>query len=244
MAKPVSLLELRIDAMNRADLAGSVYATVQAAELNKYVNKGAAKYYEELVKADEMYNVAQQTITVASATDPAAVFVNGVQQLDTYSLPPDFLATKGLEASLGGQQMLTGRRVEWRDRNIYKFWGTTGWFFGQALLYYLRDAFLIFVPTPQAAFAVTHWYTPTVATLVDDADTVDVLNGGDDFIALYAAMQLARKEESWEMYQALKGDLADEMVRVQSMAPKRDAAEPRRVTETARRSSVWRGSRL
>ena len=239
MAKLVALETLRNDALARADMANS---GLSVAEVNGYVNKAYAKYYDELIKSDAMYNVAQQSITTCLSTDPAAVSVAGVQQLDTYKLPADFYETKGLDVNLGGQQMLTARRINWHDRNVLKFWGTTGWFFGQAVCYYLRDGFMIYVPIPQAAFTVTHWYYPVARTMAADTDTVDVLNGGDDFIALATAMQLARKEESWDMYGSLKGDLGEEMGRVQAMAPKRDAAEPPRVTETSRRN-VYRSMR-
>lgn len=240
MAKLVSLAALRTDAYARADLPPSGSGPVDQEEANGYVNKARTKYYDELIQADAYYNVGQQVITTASPSDPAAVIgANGQQILDTYKLPPDFYETKGLDINLGGQQMQTGRRVNWHDRNLYKFWGTTGWFFGQWILYYLRDGFMIYVPIPQGPFSVTHWYYPVATTLSADTDTVDVLNGGDDYIALYAAMQMARKEENFELYNALRSDFAEEVTRVKAMAPKRDAAEPARVAETSRRRGYW-----
>jgi len=239
VAKLVSLETLRNAAYAKADLPNSGNGPVSIGEANGLINAAYAKYYDELIKSDAMYKVARQSITTASATDPAAVLVNGVQVLDTYKLPPDFYETKGLDINLGGQQMQTGRRVNFHDRNLYKFWGTTGWFFGQWILYYLLDAFMVYVPIPQGPFTVTHWYYPVAQTLSSDTDVVDLLNGGDEFVSLHAAMQMARKEESFELVAALKGDFADEMQRIREMAPKRDAAEPPRVTETSRRRGYW-----
>lgn len=239
--KLVTLESLRNDALLRADAVKANPHSV--AEVNGYVNKGYSKFYDELIKANADYNVGQQLITTGLITDPAAVLVNGVQQMDTYKLASDFYRHRGHDISYGAQTADTSKRVMWADRNQYKYWGTVGWFYGgEKILYYLRDNFQIFVPIPQGPFAVTAWYYPVAKTLNGDSDSIDVLSGGDDFIATYAAMCMARAKERWGLYNALKQDFGDEMQRISCMAPDRDANEPPRVQETCRRRyGGWSG---
>lgn len=87
----VTLLTLRTRARERADMVNSRF--VEDAELNRYINAAAKKYYDKLIEA---YNLRY------SKNPPASVSV--VSGTDTYPLPSDFYKLLGVDVTIDGRK--------------------------------------------------------------------------------------------------------------------------------------------
>jgi hypothetical protein len=233
VARRVSLQELREGTFDLADEINSGVISTQSA--NRWINQAYAKYYDELIKSGEDYTILQQQISTTLSTDPSSTSDPSV-----YLLPGDFYKTRGFDANLGGQQYVTMHRFNWNDRNIYKLWGTTGWFIGTPLNYRIMGSAVQFMPIPQGVFVVTQWYYPVAPILSADAQMVDVLSGGDLFVEAYAAGLIAQRQESFDLADRLFAKAAEELQRAKDMSTDRDAAEPPRVSETVRRGYGFR----
>jgi hypothetical protein len=233
VSQTVTLQELRDGAFDLADELNSGVIPVQSA--NWYINHAYRKLYDVLIKSGEDYNLLTQIITTNSPSDPAAT-----SDVSVYKLPGGFYKTLGFDANLGGNQYVTLHRFNWNDRNVYKLWGTTGWFIGQPLNYRIQGNCVQFMPIPQGPFQVTQWYYPVAPKLSQDSQAVDVLSGGDLFIVAYAAGLMCQRQESFESADRLMAMADKELDRIRDMASDRDAAEPPRVTETIRRAHGFR----
>jgi hypothetical protein len=235
MPRSVRLVDFRDAALDLADELNS--DVIPTATVNRWVNQAYGKYYDILIQSGEDYSVKQQLIYTNTPSDPAAT-----SDPATYRLPGDFYKERGFDANLGGNQYTSMHRFNWNDRNLYKLWGTTGWFIGRPLFYAIVDASIIFMPIPQGPFYVTHWYYPVAPLMTQDEHCVDVLSGGDLFVTLYAAGMIAQRQESFELSDRLFAQAEQELVRARDMSTDRDAGEPPRVTETVRRNYGWRKS--
>jgi hypothetical protein len=226
MAWPVSLATLEQDILLKADMAGSAFP--QPGEVCRYANQGVTELYELLMTSGQDYLLASATVTTANT-------------VDTYPLPFAFMAVKGIDINLGGQQQFDGTRANWSERNLYKLIGT-GWYFGRPVRYDLRGSNLWVQPVPQGAYTITVWYWPTAPQLASPAQTIDCVNGWEEVISLSGAEKLARREESFDLADRLHAMLLEAKQRVKNMAPKRNYGEPTRVTQVNRgaRRGGWR----
>jgi hypothetical protein len=223
-----SLQQLQQDALLRADMVNSSFVTPQ--ELTRYINQGITELYEQLCVASQDYYLSNVNIQTNSTTD-------------TYALPADFFWLRGVDINLGGQQVCPARRFNWEERDIYKLQGT-GWYWGQTFAYDLRGNTIVLFPAPQGIYGVVLWYYPIAPTLSAPDDTFDAVNGWDELITLSCAIKMLTREESWEAVDRLKQDYAEQMRRVQSMAPKRNAGQPPRITDLFRGTNPYRQRRF
>jgi hypothetical protein len=225
----VSLQQLQTDALIRADMVNSpLYPTgAGVTDLNRLINQGITEFYDLLIASGEDYYLSSTTIATVSTTD-------------TYALTNDFLAVKGVDINLGGQQYFSGLRFNWADRNLYKLAGT-GWFYGQPVYYDLRGQNIVFMPAPQGIYTITVWYYPVPPVLSALSDTLDGVNGWDELVTLSAAIKMLKREESFDAADRLVADYAACKARIQSRASKRNAGEPPRVTDIRRGNRAgWR----
>lgn len=229
MPLAVSLAQLQQDALLRADMVNSPTYPVAAGvnDLNRLINQGITEYYDLLIASGEDYYLSSTTISTISTTD-------------TYALTNDFLAIKGIDINLGGQQFFSGIRFNWADRNLYKLTGT-GWFYDQPVYYDLRGQNIVLMPAPGGVYSVTVWYYPVPPVLSNLSDTLDGVNGWDELVTLSVAIKLLTREESFDAADRLKQDYATCKARIQSRASKRNAGEPPRVTDVRRGNRAgWR----
>lgn len=216
MARTVTLLELRTQARQRADMENTQY--VSDAEVNSYINSSIAELYDLLVQAFEDYYISSATITLVAGTD-------------VYTLPNDFYKVLGvdLDTSTNFQNSITLRAYNFAERNRNSFYGQVQSAQITDLQYHIQGPSIRFIPNPVQAGFVNLWYVPAATKLVADIDTFDGVNGYEEFIVWDVAMKLKTKEES---------DVSIEMMekqriikRIQEAASQRDIGEPWRVTD-------------
>ena len=206
MASNVTLLDLRTQAKQRADMTNSAFLTDP--EWNTNINSAAAELYDILVSVAEDYYTTSATITTSG---------------DTATLPSDFYKLVGIDYTLGSQLTPMDPFV-FRDRLLYQNMNQS------ILRYRLVGSSLKFLPTPPTQ-SMTLWYVPAFQKLVDDADTFNGVNGWEDFIVCDAAMKALMKEES--DVSAIMADKAGIEKRIRNMAPNRDQGRAEAVTDVS-----------
>jgi hypothetical protein len=212
------------DVLLRADMVNTTF--ISPDELIRYINQGITELYEDLCVASQDYYLSQWTVNTTNGTD-------------TYPLPADFFWIRGIDINLGGQQYFPARRFNWEERDAYKLQGT-GWYWDQPVWYDLRGPNIVVLPAPQGVYQLIGWYYPTAPSLNGPDDTFDSVNGWDELIVLSAAIKCLTKEESWEAVDRLTAAYDRQKMRVQSMAPKRNAGQPPRITDVFRGRTPYR----
>jgi hypothetical protein len=219
MARTATLLELRTQARQRADMVGSNF--VSDTELTGYINSSAAELYDLLIAQFEDYKVTSGNISVVPSTS-------------SYSLPTDFYKLLGVDLVVDSQgNAVTLKPFVFAERNAYMFtptWNVVGLAY---LRYHMIGDSIRFVPVPNQTQTVKLWYIPALTKLSADADTLDGVNGWEEYVVVDAAIKmLAKEESSTEVFQKQKKELID---RINKMAANRDPGSPTRVTDGTKR---------
>jgi hypothetical protein len=94
------------------------------------------------------------------------------------------------------------------------------------------------VPTDSATGTYRLWYVPVYTPLVSDSDTIDGVNGWEEYVIVDAAIKMLAKEESSTTHlDQQKQALID---RVEQMAQNRDMDQPEVIADvTAIHRSDW-----
>ena len=216
--RSVSLSSLRTQARQRADAESSdtSQAFVPDTELNGYINNSIAELYDLMIEAngDEYFAVSSSFATLSGD--------------DTYPLPSDFYRLSGVDAAVGGFRY-TLHLFPFGERNRFSNLTAPGWYRGARLFYRLRNADIVFVPIPDAAYQITLWYIPNPPILVADGDSFDFQGGWEEYVIIDAAIKMQVKEESdTSVLQLGKQQL---IARIRGAAPKRDDGSPQLVTD-------------
>jgi hypothetical protein len=224
--RTVTLLQLRTRSQQRADLENATLF-IPPSEWNDMVNESYAEYYD-IVRAAFGSNYYRKSANITTSATVAS-----------YDLPADFLTLISVDVTLGQNIFLTARPFMEPERNIYKFF-PMGWFFGQPIYYQLQGVVagkeqVLFIPTPQGGFTVTVNYVPTPTLLVGDTDTLNGVNGWDEFVTLRTAIKALVKDGDTETIMTLKSDLAECRARIEALAPQRDNQGERVVDVTSYR---------
>lgn len=219
MARTVALSSLRTQIRQRADLENSEFVT--DAELTTWINASATELYDLLVAAyGQDYYLTSDSISVVSGTA-------------TYALPADFYQMTGLDIPYNGQ-VLTVRPFRWHERNRRS--DLDGDLFN--LRYQIQGGNLKFIPTPAATVTATLWYIPAFTSLAADDDTLDGINGWEEFVVIDCAIKARIKEEAGTT--ELERAKAYVLKRIEDMKGNRDSAEPMRVQDiTSTDDSTW-----
>jgi hypothetical protein len=215
MARTVTLLSLRNQCRQVANMEGSQF--ISDSELTQYINNSAAELYDLIVESWQDYYLKSTTFPVLNGTD-------------TYALPTDFYKLRGVDLLLDAAgNAITLRPFQFAERNAYAF--TPGYnMFGVAQYrYQLQGNNIRFVPVPQTNSNVKLWYIPAQAPMVADIDTLDGIDGWEEYIIVDVAAKMIDKEE---------GDITSLIMRknaliqrINDSAPNRDAGEPARISD-------------
>ena len=214
--KTVTLAEIKTRSREMADQDNSTF--VSNSELLSYINASYAELYDILVSRNEDYYTISTELTVTSGNSSVA-------------LPSDFYKLRGVDIQLdsaGNWSALP--KFNFNNRNIRNA-NVSRLLSGQFNVSYriVKDS-LNFVPTDSASGTYRLWYIPAYSTLSDDADTVDGVNGFEEYIVIDVAMKMMAKEESdtshlERMKQAM-------LQRIENMAQNRDIDRPECITDT------------
>lgn len=220
MAKNVTLASLRTQILQRSDRVGDdpTEGYVTTPELNGYINNSIGEFSDLLFSAMPEAVRKSSTIAVVGTTD-------------TYILPADFKHILGVEFALNGAggPWLDVRRCQWTERNKYTLRPQV-LIPGVVPFEYLpfQDPVsgwsLQLIPSPVSQAALRVWYSPAYTTLEADGDTLDGINGLEEFVIVDCAIKVAQKEETdVSVLMAQKTALIS---RIQSQGKNRDASEP------------------
>jgi len=207
MARPVTFIEMKTRARQRADMENSTF--IKESELNFYINDSLAELYDILVqKFGANYYLKQFTITTAP----------GVLE---YDLPVDFYKINGVDLVRGNSDSnLTLKPFMFIERNSRTFFDN--------YRYRLLGNKIHFLD-PDASREILVWYVPISERLVLDTDTFDGINGYEEYVIIDAAIKMKEKEES-----DIQGLLVSKQMmnkRIEEAAENRDEGSSDRVTD-------------
>lgn len=223
MSRNVTLSSLKTQVQQRTDQ--EVAGPVADAELTGLINQSYAELVDLLVSQDEEYYISSYDVTTAAGTT-------------SYSLPADFYKLKGVdirEAS-GSGQFTQARPFQWNERNLLSNAVLTPALNGPPCYYSMRGSNLILNPAPDGQRTVRIWYVPCATTLVSGSDTVDGVNGFEEYIVVDAAIKCLIKEE--KDISALVMQKKDLLKRIERMAGSRNIDESHKTIDRTT-SEYW-----
>jgi len=212
----VTLLELRDNAKERADMEDSDFVTDPA--WNVYINDAVAELYDLIISAYEDY------FTLIPA--PEFTIPNGS---DTLTLPVDFYKLRGLDLKQGTSNYTTIEQYNFGERNNFKINNLARQLYDATVTYRLIGNVIQILPVEQAAATYRLWYVPISPTLTLDADILPVIKGWEDYVVIKAAMKALIKEESDVSVMILEIEKMEE--RIINMSADRDAGSSERITD-------------
>jgi len=218
----VTLSEIREEAAERADMENSNF--VNSAELLRYINRSYAKLYDLLIQAYPDY---------FTKTKPFSFSVNTTDRF--YRLPGDFYKLRGVDLVSSNTKSITLKPFMFEERNRYSepvIWGFEGTAY---IRYRITGNKIEFVPQNATTAQIELWYLPTAPKLETDTDTIDGINGWEEFVILDTAIKMVTKEESDPS--ALMAQKAEFKRDLEIIAASRDLGQTERVSDVRRTSN-------
>ena len=183
MARSITLTDLILQSRQRADKVGSGF--ILDTELTSYINASISELYDLLVSAyGNDYFLNNYTFT----TDNVNV---------TYALPADFYKMVGIDLYINASRFITLKPFMWNERGRYQDGSNWAALIAiQGPKYHLMGNSIMFQPTPPGAFNMKLWYVPSSPKLSIGSDTLDGIDGWEEFVIIDAASKMLEKEES------------------------------------------------
>lgn len=221
MASP-TLLQLRTRTRERANMENSTFVT--DSELNRYINYSINQLRDLMIKhTGEEYFASSTTFALVDGTEE-------------YSLPADFYKVISCQMLGDNQLYFPMKRFEYSEQNEF---ARPLYYRNADVRYKIRGSKLVVNPFSQiGGRTVRMLYVPIPTELSADGDTLDGLNGWDEYVVVRSAIKCLVKEE--QDVSELASELRDLELRMEEMADFRDQSQPERVQDTSRMS---RGSR-
>lgn len=222
----ITLATLIKRARDRADMPVDGFVTDE--ELTDWVNEGLQQLHKLLVDAFETeYAFKEQAMSYVSGTTD-------------YALPADFFRLFGVDFDFAGTTRAL-KPYNQAERNAYKNRSGPGalWFgvVGGLPRYSLiknqssTGSMLRLLPA-NVTTSGRLLYAPTVTTLVDGADSVELPDGWEKYVIVFAAIQMLTKEESSTT--ELQKQLARWDEDLIELKATRDAANPKQTVDVDR----------
>ena len=210
MAFTVTLLEMKTRAKERADMVNSNF--ISPDELTSLINESYSDLYDDMVTSNEDYFITEYPFTLASGES-------------SLSVPSNFYKIRGVDR-LTGSNAIPLKRYSWSQRGVKNYYnGATGGYANY--MYRLTGDEVSIIPKNSAPGDYTLWYVKTYVKLVDDADTIDSVNGWEKIIILDTAIKMLTKEESDTS--ALERERAEKYQRIMNSLNERDLAQPKKI---------------
>ena len=212
MSNTYTLAQLRTRCDQRADMEDSDF--ISDSEQLSYINASYAELYDILVASFQDYYLTSSTFTISSG--------------NTETLPSDFYKLRGLDKQIGADWYAL-KKFNFFNRNEYN----------NSLLrrrvsadvrYRIQGSTLYIEPEANANGNYKLWYIPVFTPLSAESDTIDGLNGWEEYIVIDVARKMLAKEESSTAH--LDGEKAMMLKRIEDMAAERDSGEPETITNT------------
>lgn len=213
MATNVTLEQLMLRVRQRSNLEGAT-AFITDAELIDNINQSIANWWD-LVRLTtfqgQISRVQWPIVTVANQS--------------LYALAPNNSSVISVDANISGNSYaISAMPYQEEQRNMFKLLPFVGWSFGavQSVWYQIQGTNINFLPTPTAGYNVTVNYVPTAPILSAPYDTLNSVNGWEEYVVLDAAMKCLIKTGNTEMLAALQPYLAREQTRIEQAAALQD----------------------
>lgn len=208
----VTVDQVMLQAKQRADMVNSKF--VPDSEWISYIDKSWKELYDILVAKFEDYYTVSLLFTVATG--------------NTQTLPADFYKLRGMDRATSGTEYYSIRPFTFEDRNNRR---RASLFRGlyPTVRYRIVGNSLMFTPDDGATGNYRMWYIPRATDLSLGTDTLDGVNGWEEYVIVDAAIKALQKEES--DVSVLMAQKAALVQRVNDMAQNRDAGEPERITD-------------
>lgn len=221
---------VRLAAQRRADMENSAF--LSTSEWNAAINAS----YEELYGL-----LAQKFGNDYFVAAPYSIATDGVN--DAFALPADFFKLLGVDLQWPSMPTgwLTLQPFTFSERNRYALPNLQGFLGATNLRYRLRGPNVLFSPLPAAGQNLRLWYAPRLTALVNDADTLDLVNGWEEYIVVDAARKALEKEESYEGAQVQAAAKAALIARLEAEAENRDATGGGRTADVRGNQGEWGG---
>lgn len=198
-------------------------------EVNGYINFGGGQLYDILVQTNENYRLKSASFVTATGTDTYTWATIGCT---------DHYKTKGVDAKLQNSTTpATVNRFEFSERNKFGVVPLPAAGASPVVAgfeYQEQDSALKFIPgTTLAAIPITLWYYPILAPLVADADTIDVVQNGWEYLPAFHAAILIKDKQEVDCT-VLLGKLADLEKKIRSSAARRNQTQGHRMISSLR----------
>ena len=212
MSNTVTLAELRVRCRQRSNMEKSPF--ISEPELNAYINSSFAELYDLLVSKFEDYYTTTSTFTISSG--------------NTEALPSDFYKLRGVDFQLDANNWVSVKKFVFAKRNTIN--RTLRSDSANEIQYRIVGSNLHIEPSDNATGNYQLWYTPVYTPLSADTDTVDGVNGWEEYIVIDVAAKMLAKEESSTTH--LDNEKAAMHARIDNMAQNRDSGQPESITDT------------
>tara|TARA_R110002126_G_scaffold197951_1_gene345655 strand:- start:486 stop:1115 length:630 start_codon:yes stop_codon:yes gene_type:complete len=189
---------------------------ISDSELNGYINSSYAELYDILVTTFADYYITNSELTISSGND--------------IPVPSDFYKLRGVDYQLSTNEWINLYKFNFERRNS-KNRDTIRTYRGEPTRQYrLLGSNITIEPEDQATGTYRVWYVPNYTKLSDDTDTVDGVNGWEEYIVIDAAIKMALKEES--DIQGLLIQKGAILKRITDASNERDVGEPETIADT------------
>jgi hypothetical protein len=212
-----TLATMRERVRARADMKNSLF--VEEDELNQYINSSYQELYDLLVASfEDYYTLPPVTVTITTGS--------------TIDLPTDFYKLRGVDGKLDNNNFYTLQPFQFAERNINRqgvgILNASQWY----TQYRIVGNKIYITPEDNAAGDYRLWYIPKCTTLLLDTDTLDGINGWEEYIVVDAARKCLQKEESDTSAMVQEKEMLRQ--RIINMAARRDAGMPKSITDLNR----------
>jgi hypothetical protein len=217
MARTRTLTNLMADIRYQADIENQT-ARHTDPNLTRLINQSYGRFRELLSDHGHGYYLAE---------DPGST----VAGTATISLPSDNVRIYGLDLEVNGE---TRSLIEYNllERNQFKSWTNTQ---GEGIPYTFRiqaPTTATLVPTPDAVYAYTWFYLPVFTDLSSGSDTIDGINGWEDWIVYDVCTKVLTRDDDDEQLQKVVGLLRKREAEILHEAGKRSVVTPPRRLDT------------
>lgn len=225
MSDFVSLTELEDKTRRMADVQNNLLRHPQS-EVWDNINRGIKQFNAEVVKCNGQGLFETDT------------FVTTTPGIEMYGLPAQLLQVTKVWTNISGRErILYGYEAKETDGMRDNLPLGSEW--GDLPFWRIVGDNVSLRPTYNSPLTVYIRYIATAVKLTAGSDTLDAIEGFDEFIVAYAARRCAFKDNKVDLIGLCSQDMAETIARMQATVRARNAASPRRMTDT-RGSSMGR----
>jgi hypothetical protein len=210
LARTTTLLQLRTDIAEEADISGMVGVAQRytPAALTRRINQSIQRFREKISNEGVTHYLTSTSGTLSVGATSPFPFLS----LDLSAVSPSIVRTYGVDLTIDSvTRSLRFIPFTLRDQ----FGGPLNKSIPAAWSHYQTRVIAIFPPA-DSAYAYTVWYLPVLADLANDGDTFDGVAGWEEYIIYDVITRLNIKDQYANIYAQLvdyKRDLMADIIK-------------------------------